>query len=96
VRIAGRSTAKYGRFARTTVAIAAAASRQARNSSPSHTQVKIAACQPAKRIALEVERLEQAGAFGLVGGEFSVPAAAGSAYQLGLEKAGFHPTFEFA
>jgi len=32
VRIADRSTAEQGRFARTTVAIAAAASRQARSS----------------------------------------------------------------
>jgi hypothetical protein len=30
------------------------------------TQVKITACQPAKRNAFKVERLDQAGAFGLV------------------------------
>ena len=59
-------------------------------------EVEIAACQPTKRNALEVERLEQPGAFGLVGGEVSMPAAAGFACQLGLEETGFHPTFEFA
>jgi hypothetical protein len=44
--------------------------------------------QPAERNAFEVEGLEEPRAFGLVGGEFPVPAA----YQLGLEEAGFHPT----
>jgi hypothetical protein len=37
MRIVDRSTAEHGRLARTTAAIAAAASRQARNSLPSKT-----------------------------------------------------------
>jgi hypothetical protein len=59
-------------------------------------QIKIAACQPAKRNAFAVQRLEQAGAFGLVVGEFPVPAATRGAYQFGHKEAGFHPTLEFA
>jgi hypothetical protein len=57
---------------------------------------EVGACQLAESCAFCVQRFEHAGAFGLVGGEVSMPAAAGFACQLGLEETGFHPTFEFA
>jgi hypothetical protein len=58
-------------------------------------EVEITARQLGERNALLVQGLDQAGAFGLVRGEFPAGPASGSAYPFGVKQAVVDPVLEF-